>query len=508
MARTPRVGPAVRVACLALVCLAAPRLASPGRAATFTVDTTADVVDALAGDGICATATGACSLRAAVQESRSLLGPDTIILPSGIYSLTIAGAGNNSATSGDLDISEELTIVGAGARTTIIDGNRLDRVFDIRNPVPVSISGVTIRNGLAPGTGDGGGIATVSGPLTLRDVAFVGDSAGRNGGAIFVSGGSTVLTDVAVIGNSAGDAGGIFMQSGVLSLTNVTISGNSAVNDGGGLQVANVSATLTNVTITANSAADGGGIYRTIATVVLRNAIVANNTAGGNCNTTMVSAGNNLDSGATCGLSGVGDLSNTDPLPGPLQNNGGQTDTHALTAGSPALDAGTNTGCPAADQRGVARPFDGNGDGTPTCDIGAYEFNIPPPASADLSLTMTVDNPTPNVGGTITFTLTVSNGGPDTATGVAATDLLPAGYTYTGDNSASTGTTYASGTGLWTIGALTSGASIALTITVTVNATGPYTNAAQVTVSDQTDPDSTPNNGIGKGEDDEASLAT
>src|SRR5436309_2245312 len=501
MASTQRV---TRIGLLAFASLIAPLLASPGRAATFTVDTQFDVVDALPGDGVCATAAGSCSLRAAVQESRSLLGPDTIILPSGIYTLTIAGAGNNSATSGDLDISEELTIVGAGARTTIIDGNRLDRVFDIRNPVPVSISGVTIRNGLAPGTSDGGGIATVSGPLTLRDVAFVGNSAGRNGGAIFVSGGSTVLTDVAVIGNSAGDAGGIFMQSGVLSLTNVTISGNSAVNDGGGLQVANVSATLTNVTITANSAADGGGIYRTIAAVVLRNVIVANNTAGGNCNTTMVSAGNNLDSGNTCGLSGVGDLSNTDPLLGPLQNNGGQTDTHALTAGSPALDAGTNTGCPAADQRGVPRPFDGNGDGTPTCDIGAYEFNIPPPASADLSLTMTVDNPTPNVGGTITFTLTVSNAGPDTATGIAATDPLPSGYTYAADSGAGS---YNSGSGVWTVGTLSPGGSASHSISVTVNATGPYTNSAQITAAGQTDPDSTPNNGIGNGEDDEASLA-
>src|SRR5436309_665215 len=475
MASTQR---ATRIGLLAFASMIAPVLASPGRAATFTVDTPLDVVDALPGDGVCAAAAGSCSLRAAVQESRALLGPDTIILPSGIYTLTIAGAGNNSATSGDLDISEELTIVGAGARTTIIDGNRLDRVFDIRNPVPVSISGVTIRNGLAPGTSDGGGIATVSGPLTLRDVAFVGNSAGRNGGAIFVSGGSTVLTDVAVIGNSAGDAGGIFMQSGVL--------------------------TLTNVTITANSAADGGGIYRTIATVVLRNAIVANNTAGGNCNTTMVSAGNNLDSGATCGLSGVGDLSNTDPLLGPLQNNGGQTDTHALTAGSPALDAGTNTGCPAADQRGVPRPFDGNGDGTPTCDIGAYEFNIPPPASADLSLTMTVDNPTPNVGGTITFTLTVSNAGPDNATGIAATDPLPAGYTYAADSGAGS---YNSGSGVWTVGTLSPGGSASHSISVTVNATGPYTNSAQITAAGQTDPDSTPNNGIGNGEDDEASLA-
>ena len=503
MARMPRVGFAGRIACLALVSLAAPRLASHGLAATFTVDTTADVVDALPGDGACATSTGACSLRAAVQESRSLPGGDTIILPSGLYVLTIAGAGNNSATSGDLDISEELTILGAGARTTIIDGNRLDRVFDVRNPVPVVISGVTIRNGAAPGLGDGGGIATVNGPLTLTDVAFVGNSAGRNGGAIFVSGGSTVLTGVSLIGNSAGDGGGgIVMKTGTLLLTNVTISGNTAVNDGGGLQANNVTATLTNVTISANSAGVGGGISQTIGSVRLKNTIVANNT-GGNCSDPVVSLGNNLDSGNTCALTGPGDLINVDPMLGPLQNNGGPTDTHALAAGSPAVDAAANAGCPATDQRGAARPFDGNGDGTATCDIGAFELNIPPPSSADLSLAKTVNNAAPNVGDTVTFTLTVTNAGPDAATGVAVTDRLPAGYTFTGDSG---GGSYNAGTGVWSIGGLGAGASTSHVITATVNPTGPYTNAAQITAAGQIDPDSTPNNGIGNGEDGEASV--
>ncbi len=487
-----------------LTFLAAPALFPAALAATFTVDTTLDVVDATPGDGVCATAAGTCSLRAAVQESRALPGPDTIILPSGIYTLTIAGASNNSATSGDLDISEDLTIIGAGARTTIVDGSRLDRVFDVRNPVPVAISGVTIRNGAAPGTSDGGGISTVNGPLTLTDVTFVGNSAGGNGGAIFVAGGSTVLTDVSVIGNSAGDAGGIFMGGGTLSLINVTISGNTAVNDGGALQATNVTVTLTNVTITANSAASGGGIFRTIGTVTLKNSIVADNSPGGNCNVAVVSAGNNLDSGNTCGFAAAGDLVNTGPALGPLQNNGGSTDTHALLAGSPAIDAGSNVGCPATDQRGVARPFDGNGDGTPVCDIGAYEYNIPPAPSADLSLSMTVDNAAPNVGGTITFTLTVRNAGPDNATGVAVTDLLPAGFAYAGDSGSGA---YNSGTGVWTVGAVSAGGSASHTISVVVNPTGPYTNAAQITASNQTDPDSTPNNGIGNGEDDEASVA-
>src|SRR6266704_5458625 len=132
-----------RIALLAFASLIAPVLASLGRAATFTVDTTLDVVDTLPGDGVCATAAGTCSLRAAVQESDALPGADTIVLPAGIYPLTIAGSSNNSPNSGDLDISENLAIVGAGARTTIIDGNRIDRLFDVRNPVPVSISGVT-----------------------------------------------------------------------------------------------------------------------------------------------------------------------------------------------------------------------------------------------------------------------------------------------------------------------------------------------------------------------------
>src|SRR6266511_1334674 len=170
----------------------------------------------------------------------------------------------------------------------------------------------------------------------------------------------------------------------------------------------------------------------------------------------MLSSGNRLDSGNTCGLVFVGDLVNTDPLLGPVQNNGGPTDTHALAVGGPAVDAGGNAGCPATDQRGAARPFDGNGDGTATCDIGAFELTVPPPPLADLSLTMSVDDPAPNVGGTITFTLAVGNAGPNMATGIAVTDALPAGYTYAGDSGSGT---YNSGTGVWTVGALGAGAS-------------------------------------------------
>ena len=99
-------------------------------------------------------------------------------------------------------------------------------------------------------------------------------------------------------------------------------------------------------------------------------------------------------------------------------------------------------------------------------------------AIADLEIDKTIDNPNPTVGSNVVFTLLVTNNGPDNATGVSVTDLLPSGYTYLSDNG---GGTYQSGTGEWTIGNIASGASAALEITVTVNASGDYTNIASVT---------------------------
>jgi len=116
----------------------------------------------------------------------------------------------------------------------------------------------------------------------------------------------------------------------------------------------------------------------------VKNTIIAAN-SGGDCQVGpgLTSEGNNLDSDGTCDLNGPGDISSADPLLLPLASNGGPTHTHALratecgidscTPGSPAIDAADNTACPATDQRGVARPFDGDGDGNAVCDIGAHE---------------------------------------------------------------------------------------------------------------------------------------
>lgn len=124
-------------------------------------------------------------------------------------------------------------------------------------------------------------------------------------------------------------------------------------------------------------------------------------------------------------------------------------------------------------------------------------------AQADLSLSKSVDNSTPNVNSNVVFTITLSNGGPTTATGVSVKDLLPAGLTYVSDDS---GGAYNPGTGIWTVGTVNASASATLHITATVTsaAVGGVTNIAEVFASDQADPDSTPNNGLS--EDDRASA--
>lgn len=126
------------------------------------------------------------------------------------------------------------------------------------------------------------------------------------------------------------------------------------------------------------------------------------------------------------------------------------------------------------------------------------------PTAADLSLAKTVSSATPNVGENVTFTVIVSNAGPDGATNVAVTDLLPAGLTFV--SSTPSQGTYSGTTGLWTVGSVDNGASASLQIVATVASTGAKTNSAEVTASDQVDPDSTVNNGVAS-EDDQASVA-
>jgi len=144
-------------------------------------------------------------------------------------------------------------------------------------------------------------------------------------------------------------------------------------------------------------------------------------------------------------------------------------------------------------------------NGVTTEDDYAEVTTVPVPTSADLSLTKTVNNAAPLVGSQVTFSIQVTNSGPQEANSVAVTDLLPSGYTYA-SYSATTGS-YDSSTGVWTVGNMPISDSYTLQITATVNANGNYTNTAEVTASSQPDPDSTPNNGVTT-EDDYASVTT
>jgi hypothetical protein len=134
---------------LALVVLLALAAAMAGRAsaAVHVVDSVADRVDANGADGICATADGTCTLRAAVQQANESPGQDTVTVPAGVYALAIA-PGGGTAADGDLEITGPLVVQGAGFGATFIDGSGLDRVFEITETAGnVTLAGLTVRNG-------------------------------------------------------------------------------------------------------------------------------------------------------------------------------------------------------------------------------------------------------------------------------------------------------------------------------------------------------------------------
>jgi hypothetical protein len=162
---------------------------------------------------------------------------------------------------------------------------------------------------------------------------------------------------------------------------------------------------LINNTFTANQGTRLiGGILTNVDQLTLSNNIIAGN-PGGDCRITSASivTDHNLDGDSTCNLTGPGDLPATNPLLGPLANNGGPTDTEALLTGSPALNAGNNATCRVTDQRGVSRPQG------PACDIGAYEDSL-------VAITVNNASVTVNEGQTATNGGTVSDADGDPIT--------------------------------------------------------------------------------------------
>ena len=408
--------------------------APPASAATVVVNTTTD--QSL---GSCSSS---CSVRDAVATAAD---GDTVQIPAGTYVLTLGAIA--------IDGKIGLTLAGAGARSTILDGNAASRVLEVgenNENVTLTISDLTVRNGQTGGAG--GGIISES-TLTVLRCLITNNRAGSAGGGIYSEPlsptGTLTVRESLVAGNRSGFAGGGIATGSNLTLSNSTLSGNTASDGGGGLYLDGSQADIRNSTIAGNSASFGGGMLLggdSGAQATLTNTIIAGNT-GADCETfgTALNSNHSLDSDGSCGLTGTGDLPGTNPLLGPLANNGGPTDTQALLAGSPAIDAGGSVGCPATDQRGISRPQG------PACDIGAFELemntNVPPVLTSDQA------SVTVNEGQTATNTGTVTDANHDTVT-----------------LTASVGTVVNNGNGTWSWSfATTDGPTQSQTVTITGN---------------------------------------
>jgi len=359
------------------------------------------------------------ALIAAINTSNVNGVPDTINLAvNGTYTINTSDS-DTDGPNGLPSINSSITINGNGAtiQRSSAGGTLNFRIFHVAATGNVSMSGMTIRNGNT--TSDGGGIYNDGGNVTMTSCTISDNTAGDDGGGLYnndygnvtmtgctVSGntvegagkgggiysdtGDLTMTDCTVSSNTAQDNGGIY-SGGPLTMTNCTVSGNTATRDMAGIY--NHNATMTNCTVSGNTAdGEAGGIYSD-GTLELINCTISGNTAntdgggifnyGGKVimmctilygNSANVSGNNiyNISGGFYTATESIVDEplgSAPNPLLGPLQDNGGPTETHALLAGSPAIDGCTGGNCTVdTDQRGITRPQ------LIACDVGAYEY--------------------------------------------------------------------------------------------------------------------------------------
>jgi len=332
-------------------------------------------------------------------------GASTTIIDGGGVGAGVAGVGGTNVTLSRVTVRHGAASLGGGIynagtltiNNSTISGNRAIstsrfccRGGGIYNAGTLTINNSTIRANRAMVhsgclfCGLGGGVFS-SGRLIINNSKIQENNAALSGGGIATNSytaNNLMINNSTISGNSATIGGGIQAGSAAnnLMINSSTISGNSAAEDGGGINTDTSGSTLTisSSTISGNSATIGGGISNFGTAIILKNSIVANSSSGGNCSGTITSQGHNLSSDHTCNFTNTGDLNNTDPMLGPLQNNGGPTATMALPLGSPAVDAGNPTGCTdglghllKTDQRGKPRP---DAEETAGCDIGAYEY--------------------------------------------------------------------------------------------------------------------------------------
>lgn len=354
-----------------------------GEGHRFTVGTTADTTDARPGDRRCADAAGTCSLRAAVQEANAA-GGGRIDLPPGTYRLTVGGAGEDAAATGDLDVRSGVTVEGRGAT---VDAAGADRVFDVLAGGALTLRQVTVTGGVAAGTGlpaSGGGVRN-AGTLDVDRSTITGNTAARAGGGIEASPGSTTRLSRSVLSHNStgagpGNGGGLHLTgAGTVTVERTTVTGNTAASEGGGLWNSGLGAmTVDRSTITGNraSGADatmgGGGLFQEAGPsgtlTVTRSEITgnvadgANGSGGGILNdqgslvverttiahNTAVRAGGGIEANL-----GTTTLERTDlrrNATGPTPGNGGGL--HLTGGGTVRIDRGSVTGNTAAAEGG------------------------------------------------------------------------------------------------------------------------------------------------------------
>ncbi|WP_394848472.1 right-handed parallel beta-helix repeat-containing protein [Pendulispora brunnea] len=368
-------------------------VAGAAHAASFSVTSTAD--------------SGVGSLRDAITQANATAGPHTI---------TFAVAGTINLATALPNIAQPTKIAGPGAADLSVRGKTDGRFPVFVVGAAVEMSGLTIAGGNGGSLGSAGGIEVRSGSLSLSECVLT-ENAGDTGSAIYANapltitrslitknGGryaavyasnTTTITESVISDN--GTTAIVFPPAArVLTIERSTVSGNNSTQGVGGLQLQGGTAVITNSTFSGNIGRQGGDFWTYsdgvtfnllnvtaiggsapsvladhAATFSLRNTILAG--TGDRCRIArmnITTQGHNLSSDATCQLTDASDKPNTAPMAGDLADNGGPTKTHALLAGSPAINAGSNDSLPATDQRGKARVAGG------TVDIGAYEVEV------------------------------------------------------------------------------------------------------------------------------------
>jgi CSLREA domain-containing protein len=345
---------------------------------SLTVEVATDTHDLTPGDGVCADASGHCSLRAAIDEANAWPGPDAITIAAGINpTLTLAGADSENA-SGDLDVRDSLTIHGNGA---VIDAAGLDRVVHHWGG-SLELDDLTLQDGEA-GSFTADGLASDAGTLTLEQVTVTRNTSTGPYQTSAISIASTATISDSTLSRNGSSSAVEVRSGGRLTVRQSTVSENGgnglAVDSGGSLALR--ASTLV---------ADGGAALSSGGTVTLAGNILSGGSPT-NCasSTGITSEGYNLVTDSSCQATQATDHVVANALLSPLVNQGGPTQTQVPYQTSPALDlipvatAGLCDATTPTDQRGVSRPQG------PACDAGATEGNAgPSQPPTPLSLTV------------------------------------------------------------------------------------------------------------------------